>query len=41
MLDQTLGFGSTVHHLTASFDGLENWIEWYDADAAFKFINRN
>jgi len=41
MLDRTLGFGSTIHHLTASFDGLENWIEWYDADAAFKFIDTN
>lgn len=41
MLDKTLGFGSTIHHLTASFDGLESWIEWYDADAAFKFITTN
>ena len=41
MLDKTLGFGSTIHHLTASFDGLKSWIEWYDADAVFKFINTN
>ncbi len=41
MLDKTLGYGSTTHHLTASFNGLKSWIEWYDADAAFKFINSN
>jgi len=41
MLDKTLGYGSTTHHLTASFNGLKSWIEWYDADAAFKFINLN
>ncbi len=41
MLDKTLGYGSTIHHLTASFNGLESWIEWYDADAAFKFVNSN
>jgi len=41
MLDQTLGYGSTIHHLTASFDGSESWMEWYDADTSFKFINKN
>jgi len=41
MLDKTLGFGSTIHHLTARFHGPENWVEWYDADVAFKFINTN
>jgi len=41
MLDKTLGFGSTIHHLTSTFIGPERWTEWYDADAAFKFINTN
>ena len=38
MLDPSIGYGSTRHHLTASYDGGKNWIKWYDADAAFKFI---
>ncbi len=41
MLDKTLGYGSTIHHLTASFNDLKSWIEWYDADAAFKFTGSN
>ena len=36
-----LSLASAIHHPTASFNGLESWIEWYDADAAFKFINSN
>ncbi len=41
MLDKTLGFGSTIHHLTARFNEQGSWTEWYDADAAFKFIITN
>lgn len=37
MLDQSLGYGSIIHHLTKSKNG-DNWAKWYDADTAFKLI---